>query len=301
LWLLTPWYGRPDLPMLRAHLTCLKVILASVWLGALVGPGPAFAAQGRLTGVVWPMPAPQVAHYSALLIGCTVVLWFCGLVRGREAAITVVAAAAALLATHTRTALLALVVGLIVAGASLFVGHARVRRTAAVLVLVAVTVWTVFSPIIVSWLARGQSTEDLTQLTGRTKVWAAIAERQTTLLQELFGTGLGNKSFDGLAIDSNWVATHVELGRAGVALVVAFLLALFLAAWTRPQGPRRAIAVLIVVYCVTASFTETGLGDASPYLLDLAVAASLVATPPGLVRGIRAGSHQRPREQVATS
>jgi hypothetical protein len=35
---------------------------------------------------------------------------------------------------------------------------------------------------------------------------------------------------------------------------------------------------------VVASFTETGLGDASPYLLDLAVAASLVVVPPGLVR-----------------
>ena len=145
-------------------------------------------------------------------------------------------------------------------------------------------IWTVFSPIIVSWLARGQSAEDLAQLTGRTKVWAAIAPAQTTMLQEFFGTGLGNKSFDGLAIDSNWVATHLELGRVGVALVVAFLLVIFLAAWTRPAGPRRAIAIFIVVYCVVASFTETGLGDASPYLLDLAVAASLVAVPPGLVR-----------------
>jgi O-antigen ligase len=143
----------------------------------------------------------------------------------------------------------------------------------------------VFSPLIVSWLARGQSTEDLAQLTGRTKVWAAIAARQTTALQEFFGTGLGNKSYDGLAIDSNWVATHLELGRVGVALVVAFLLVIFLAAWTRPAGPRRAIAIFIVVYCVVASFTETGLGDASPYLLDLAVAASLVAAPTRLTRG----------------
>ena len=284
LWLLTPWWGRPDLPLLRAHLLCLKVILASVWFGAAVGPGPAFAAEGRLTGVVWPIPAPQVAHYSSILLGCTVVLWFCGLVGGRGTALTVVAAGAALVATHTRTALLALTVALVLAAASLFLGSARVRRTIAVVVLGGLTVWTVFSPFIVSWLARGQSTEDLAQLTGRTKVWAAIAARQTTLLQELFGTGLGNKSFDGLAIDSNWVATHVELGRVGVAIVVAFLLVIFLVAWTRPAGPRRAIAIFIVAYCVGASFTETGLGDASPYLLDLVVAASLLAVPPGLAR-----------------
>ena len=32
-------------------------------------------------------------------------------------------------------------------------------------------------------------------------------------------------------------------------------------------------------YCLVASITETGLGDASPYLLELTVAASLLAAP----------------------
>jgi len=228
---------------------------------------------------VWPIPPPQVAHYAAVLVGCTVVLWFCGLVGGWGTVLTLVAGSLTLVATHTRTGLLALALGLVVAGASLFLGHARVRRTAAVALLVAVVTWTVFSPFIVSWLARGQSVQDLAQLTGRTKVWAEIADRQTTIMQELFGTGLSNKSFDGLAIDSNWVSTHLELGRLGVAITIAFLLVILLAAVARPAGPRRAIALLLVVYCSTASFTETGLGDASPYLLDLVVAASLVAGP----------------------
>ena len=34
-------------------------------------------------------------------------------------------------------------------------------------------------------------------------------------LLELFGTGLGNESFNGLPIDSNWVATRLELGGSG--------------------------------------------------------------------------------------
>jgi hypothetical protein len=280
LWVLSRWWGRADLPLLRAHLACLKLILASVAIGAVVAPGPAFGSDGRLGGLVWPIPPPQVAHYAAILLGCTIVLWFCGLVAGRRTAITIVAGALGLIATHTRTALLGLGLGLVVAGGSLFVGHARVRRTAAVAVLVSIIVWTVFSPLIVSWLARGQSVGDLTELTGRTKVWSEVAERETTGTQEFFGTGLGNKSFGGLPIDSNWVATHLELGRLGVALVVAFLLFLLLAAVTRPAGPRRAVALLLTVYCLTASFTETGLGDASPYLLDLVVAASLVAGPP---------------------
>jgi hypothetical protein len=293
LWLLTPWWGRPDLPLLRAHLLWLRVVLGSVWVGVVLAPGRAFETQGRLTGLVWPIPPPQVAHYAAVLIGLTVVLWFCGVVSGRVVAMTLVTAVAALVATHTRTGLLALVLGLSLAGASLFVGHARVRRATAVAVSVSVVVWLVFGPLILTWLARGQSTQDLTQLTGRTKVWAAVAQRHTTVLEELFGSGLGNKSYAGLAIDSNWVATHLELGSFGIALVVALLLVVLLAAVTRPAGPRRAVALFLVVYCLTASFTETGLGDSSPYLLDLAVAASLLATPPGRLRQPTAGTARR--------
>ena len=128
-----------------------------------------------------------------------------------------------------------------------------------------------------------------------------LEQRQTTGLQELFGTGLGNKSFNGLAIDSNWVATNLELGRVGVAVVVAFLLFLLLAALARPAGPRPAIAAFLVVFCVSASFTETGLGDASPYLLDLVVAASLVASRPVLARrASSAGARRHPPESTRT-
>jgi O-antigen ligase len=300
LWVLTPWWGRPDLPLLRAHLLCLRVILVSVWLGALVAPGVAFGFQGRLSGTIWPIVPPQVAHYAAILLGCTAVLWFSRVVSGRTMLITLVAAVATLVATHTRTGLLAVILGLIAGGASLFVGHARVRRTMAVVVLGALVTWTVFSPVIVSWLTRGQTSQDLSELTGRTKVWDAIAERRTTTVQEIFGTGLGDKSFGGLPIDSNWVATHLELGRLGVALVVAFLLAILFTALTRPAGPRRAIALFIVVYCITASYTETGMGDASPYLLDLTVAASLVAVPPRIARRPLTAEHAvRPRRDLS--
>jgi hypothetical protein len=296
LWFLTSWWGRPDLPLLRAHLLCMRVILVSVWVGAAMAPGNAFGSQGRLSGLVWPIPPPQVAHYAAVLLGCTVVLWFCGVVTGRSMVVTLVAGGAALLATHTRTALLGTVLGLVVAGASLFLRHVRVRRTTAGVGLSAIAIWTVFSPQIVSWLARGQSAQDLTQLTGRTRVWDAASQQQRTMMQELFGSGLGNKSFDGLPIDSNWVATNLELGRLGVALVIAMLLALFLAAVSRPAGPRRAIALFLVVYCLAASFTETGLGDASPYLLDLAVAASLVAGPARIARPRPAGERASARD-----
>jgi hypothetical protein len=39
------------------------------------------------------------------------------------------------------------------------------------------------------------------------------------------------------------------------------------------------VALFLVSYCLVASISETGLGDASPYLLSLVVAASLLAAP----------------------
>ena len=98
-------------------------------------------------------------------------------------------------------------------------------------------------------------------------------------LAQTFGIGLTNKSFDGLPIDNSWLATYQDQGLFGVAICAAIIISLLLLATTRPRGPSTAIAVFLVVYCTVASFTETGLGDASPYVLDLAVAASLLAAP----------------------
>lgn len=280
LWMLTSWWGRSDLVLLRAHITCLRVVLGTVLVGAVVAPGSAFSYGGRLSGALWPIPPTQVAHYAAVLLGCTIVMWFAGALRGRTALITLLAAGAALVGTHTRTALLALVIGLAVAGASLFLGHARVRRTSVLLGVIAITAATFFAPLIITWLGRGQTLEEATQLTGRTKVWSSISVLQRPTLEELFGSGLSNKSFNGLPIDSNWLAVYLDQGWFGLIIDAALLIILVLLAATHRRGVRRAIALFLVAYCLVASFTETGLGDASPYLLELAIAASLLASPP---------------------
>ncbi len=279
LWLLTPWWGRSDYALLRAHLVCLRVVLGTVLVGAIVAPGLAFSYGGRLSGALWPIPPTQVAHYSAVLLGCTIVMWFAGAMRGRTALFTLAAAGAALVGTHTRTALLALIVGLVVAGASLFLGHARVRRTSALLGVIAIAAATLFAPLIVTWLWRGQTLEEATQLTGRTKVWSSISGLQRPRLGELFGSGLSNKSFNGLPIDSNWLAVYLDQGWFGIIIDAALLIILILLAVTHQRGVRRAVGLFLVMYCLIASITETGLGDASPYLLELVVAASLLAAP----------------------
>ncbi len=281
LWLLTPWWGRPDFVLLRAHLTCLRIVLVTVLIGAAIAPGAAFSYQGRLSGALWPIPPTQVAHYAAVLLGCTVVLWFGGVIRGRTALWTLLGAGVALVGAHTRTAILAMMIGLVVAGASMFMGHARVRRASVLVGVLAVTTATVFAPLIINWLWRGQTMQEAVQLTGRTKVWSAIFGLRRPWLEELFGTGLSNKSFNGLAIDSNWLATYLDQGWFGVVVDAALLLILIVLAVTHRRGTRRAVALFLTTYCLVASISETGLGDASPYLLNLTVAASLLAAPAG--------------------
>jgi O-Antigen ligase len=281
LWLLTPWWGRRDLLLVRYHLAALSVIVGSVLLGVLIVPGRAFGA-GRLGGALWDIPPTQVAHYAAVLTGLVVVFWLCGQMPGRVTLFVVVVVGAILVLTHTRTALVGMVAGIMVAGLSLIVARERVRRLFAVAGAVAAIVIMTLSGLITTWLARGEGTQELTQLTGRTKVWGPLLAFPRDRFQELFGFGLSNSSFNGLPIDSNWISSYQEQGLFGVAVCVALLLFLLVTAYFQPRGVHRALALFLVTYCLIASFTEDGFTDATPYLLELTLAASLLV--PSLVR-----------------
>ena len=280
LWLLTPWWGRRDLALLRSHRVAMWGILGTVLVGAAIAPGKAFAFEGRLSGTIWPVPPTQVAHYAAVLFGTSTILWMCRVITGRHALVAVAAATVALLGTHTRTALLGAFIGVGLASASLFLGHARVRRVSVSTIVGLIATTAIFAPQIVNWLARGQTAEDATQLTGRTKVWSDVFAARRPTIESVFGSGLSNKSFDGLAIDSNWVASYLDQGWFGIVLQIAMLLLLLAMVATHVRGPRRAVALFLIVYVLVASITETGIGDASPYILDLVVAASLLSSRP---------------------
>jgi hypothetical protein len=278
LWLLTPWWGRQDMLLLWCHLRCLSVALGSVLLGLLIAPGHARGG-GRLSGVLWPMPATQVAQYAAVTAGLLIVLWLGRLLRGRIVLIGVTFAVAILLLTHTRTALLGLMVGVLIAGLSLFTINARVRRFfAAITAAVSIGVVTL-SSVVITWLARGESTKGLITLTGRTNFWALVLNMPRTKFQEIFGFGLSNASVNGLPIDSNWLASYMQEGLFGVVVCAMILVWLLVTAFFQPRGVRRALALFLVMYCLLASFTEDAFTDASPYLLHLAIAASLLIPP----------------------
>jgi hypothetical protein len=280
LWLLTPWWGRRDLLLVRCHLTGLSIALGSVVLGLMVSPHKARVG-GRLVGAVWPIQSTQVAHYAAVLTGLMVVLWFCGYLRGRTTALTAIAAMAILILTHTRTALFAMIAGVLVAGMSLIVAKARARQFFAITGAVSAVVVMTLSTFITTWLERGQgSTGGLQNLTGRTKVWGPLLAAPRDKFVEIFGAGLSNDSFNGAPIDSNWLASYQEQGLWGVFVCAAILVFLLVAAYFQPRGVQRALALFLITYALVASFTEVGFTNVSPYLLDLFVAASLLVPQP---------------------
>ncbi|MFJ8825916.1 O-antigen ligase domain-containing protein [Streptomyces sp. NPDC102467] len=280
LWLLSRWWDG-GLTFVRHHIRLYFAVLGSVAAGLVVSPGAALPDLygGRLVGALWPLTPPQIGQYAAVIIGLTVLLVLGRRTDRTSAAVVIVPALVLLALTHTRTATLGLLVGLALAIGSLILTSAAARRFFAWTVLIATVAAVGFSSALQAWFLRGQSQENFSNLTGRAKVWDALLAAPRTTTEQLFGMGLGDKSFGGLPIDNSWLAVYQEQGLIGTTIVAAIIIVLAGVALLRPPSLQRACAIFLISYCAIASYTEAGLGDASPYLLHLAVAASLLATP----------------------
>ncbi|MFF0063874.1 O-antigen ligase domain-containing protein [Streptomyces sp. NPDC005279] len=280
LWLLSRWWDG-SLTFVRHHIRMYFAVLGSVAAGLVISPGAAMPELygGRLVGALWPLTPPQIGQYAAVIIGLTVLLLLGRRTTRGSAAVVIVPALVLLALTHTRTATLGLLIGLVLAIGSLILSSAAARRFFARAVLCAAVAAVAFSTALQAWFLRGQSKENFSNLTGRAKVWDALLAAPRTTSEYLFGAGLGDKSFGGLPIDNSWLAVYHEQGLTGVALVAAIIIVLGGVALLRPPSLPRACAIFLISYCAIASYTEAGLGDASPYLLHLALAASLLAAP----------------------
>ncbi|MYW69742.1 O-antigen ligase domain-containing protein [Streptomyces sp. SID8379] len=280
LWLLSRWWDG-SLTFVRSHIRMYFVVLGSVAAGLVISPGAAMPEVygGRLVGALWPLTPPQIGQYAAVIIGLTVLLLLGRRTDRASAAVVIVPSLVLLLLTHTRTATLGLLIGLALAIGSLVLTSAAARRFFTWTVVCAGVGAVVFASALQKWFLRGQTQENFSNLTGRAKVWDALLAAPRSLSQQLFGTGLGDKSYGGLPIDNSWLAVYNEQGLTGVTLVAAIILVLGGVALLRPPSLQRAAAIFLISYCAIASYTEAGLGDASPYLLHLGLAASLLATP----------------------
>ncbi|MEU9244339.1 O-antigen ligase domain-containing protein [Streptomyces sp. NPDC048385] len=280
LWLLTRWWGG-GLTFVRHHIRAYFAVLGSVAAGLVVSPGAALPDLygGRLVGALWPLTPPQIGQYAAVITGLTVLLVMGRRTDRTSAAVVIVPSLVLLALTHTRTATLGLLTGLALAIGSLLLTSAAARRFFTWAVLCAVVAAVGFASALQTWFLRGQSKENFSSLTGRAKVWDALLAAPRTTSEQVLGVGLGDKSFGGLPIDNSWLAVYNEQGLIGVTLVAVIIVVLGGVALLRPPSLERACAIFLISYCAIASYTEAGLGDASPYLLHLALAASLLAAP----------------------
>ncbi|MEU8591715.1 O-antigen ligase domain-containing protein [Streptomyces sp. NPDC048664] len=283
LWLLSRWWDGGT-TFVRHHIRMYFAVLGTVAAGAVASPGAAMPDLygGRLVGALWPLTPPQIGQYAAVIIGLAVLLLLGHRTDRTSAAVVVVPSLVLLALTHTRTATLGLLVGLALAICSLVLTSAAARRFFSWTVLCCTVAAVGFASALQTWFLRGQSQENFTSLTGRAKVWDALLAAPRTTTEYLFGVGLGDKSFGGLPIDDSWLAVYNEQGMVGVVLVAAMIVVLGGVALLRPPSLSRACAIFLISYCAIASYTEAGLGDASPYLLHLTVAASLLVPAPAV-------------------
>lgn len=297
LWLLSRWWDG-SLTFVRHHIRMYFAALASVAAGLAISPGTAMPEYygGRLVGALWPLTPPQIGQYSAVIIGLTVLLLLGRRTTGAGAALVIVPALVLLALTHTRTATVGLLIGLVLAIGSLILTSAAARRFFAWTVLCATVAAVAFASALRAWFLRGQSKENFSNLTGRAKVWDALLAAPRTTSEKWFGVGLGDKSFGGLPIDNSWLAVYNEQGLVGVTIVAAIIIVLGGVALLRPPSLPRACAIFLISYVAISSYTEAGLGDASPYLLHLALAASLLVAPaPAAARSLSTPAAPRRR------
>ncbi|QEU96673.1 hypothetical protein [Streptomyces kanamyceticus] len=280
LWLLSRWWDG-SFTFVRHHIRVYFVVLGSVAAGLVMSPGAAMPELygGRLVGALWPLTPPQIGQYAAVIIGLTVLLLLGRRTDRASAAFVIVPSLVLLALTHTRTATLGLVVGLVLAIGSLVLTSSAARRFFTWTVVLATVAAVALGSLLQAWFLRGQTKENFSSLTGRAKVWDALLAAPRTTSEQLFGVGLGDKSFGGLPIDNSWLAVYNEQGLIGVVLVGTTIVVLGGVALLRPPSLQRACAIFLISYCAIASYTEAGLGDASPYLLHLALAAALLAAP----------------------
>jgi hypothetical protein len=276
LWLISPLWHNP-LALIRSHLRAFIGILAIVVVGIPASGGKSLRGdQGRLVGAIWPMPPPQVAEFCAVLVGLLVIAWMHKLLPGRSAGLISAPAFLMLLLTHTRTALAGLVLGLMLAAASATLTSRRAGNFLGAVLAVGGLGALAAGPLVMNWLQRGESAQELGNLSGRGAVWGVLLAQPRSGADRLLGTGLAEKKFGGNSIDSTWLSVYWEQGLIGLALVIGLYLVLVLGIISARPSPGRTVAVFLTVYLLMASYTEVGVGDAGTYALLAFLAAACI-------------------------
>jgi hypothetical protein len=295
--LIAPAWRRDPWVLANAHARILRTMigLALVWFAVGLGVNP----EGRLISQVPALPPPQIGQFAGVLVGISVVQLVSRAPRLPHTGLWAVCGVVALLLSKTRTPLIAGAIALAVAVLLLGLSHARARRVLAALVLAGPLLFLALMPFVQAYLRRDQSDAVFSTLTGRTSAWAKVHAFPRTGFQQLFGVGYGDKSVDGIPIDNGYLASYHEVGKVGLVVVVTILVVLAARALVEATPANRALAVFLVTFVAIASYTETGIGDMSPYVMHLVLAGAMVATPIALARPAPSAGAPEPRRSTA--
>ena len=274
---LLPVFAHDRYIPLRGHLAMMKVITVSTLLTMAVGKG--FDNEGRLITQLPALTAPGLAQWTALFCFLLVFLMLQRAIPVRSGLAWLAASSICLLLSHSRTPLVAGGAGFVAGLLAMFVSSQRARRLVSWTLFFVPVAALMFGPAVQAWFLRGQDQSQLNTLTGRTKAWAKVYAFPRDFYSRLFGVGLTDKSIEGLPIDSGYLSVYHEQGRVGVAVITLIFVVFLARILIRRPSMARAVALFLLVYVLIASYTETGIGDMSGYVLHLMLAMVMVVLP----------------------
>ncbi|TCO52055.1 hypothetical protein EV646_1011052 [Kribbella antiqua] len=274
--------------LIRAHLWAHLLLASTVVASLAYAPSQAWrplrslGAGYRLQGVIIPMLPPRVGEVGAILLGLALIGFLCRKLALLPAAGLVGLGVVLIAASRTRTSAAAIAFGLVLAlilTRKTWFGRFFSLAVPALIGLAFLTIGSLHT-----WLLRGQGTQQISSLSGRTTSWHAVIDEKVSLQTAIIGHGLGNKrvllrrgegDIDVMAIDNSWLGLYWETGLAAVTIVAIALIVAWIAVLRAPTPYVRACGALLLGYVTAASLNESGLSDLSSMTLHLLVAAAV--------------------------
>ena len=274
--------------LIRAHLWAHLLLAATVVLSVGYAPSQAwrplrtFGSGFRLQGVIIPMLPPRVGEVGAILLGLAILALLARKIAVLPAGAFIGLGLVLITLSRTRTAAAAIGFGLFLAllltrktwsGRFLALGAPALASLAFMIV-----------PTLHTWLLRGQGTQQISSLSGRTTSWRAVVDEDVSLQTAIIGHGLGNKrvllrrgegDIDVMAIDNSWLGLYWETGLLAVTVVAIAMIVAWVSVLRAPTPYVKACGALLLGYVTAASLNESGLSDLSSMTLHLLVAAAI--------------------------
>lgn len=261
-------------------LQSVMIAMAVVGLGAALTGMPDFlSGGGRLGSSIPPLSPNAISMLTGLpAIGC-----FHELVKGRGNKwmfVALLALSAVLVATGSRTALLAFGISLLA-----IVLHLRqVKPPVAAALIASVPIilsFIMFSPILQKVTERESQGSDAT-LNSRTIAWSAVLEWPMESWEKWIGQGLSVKTvpvvgqyWDSQVLDSSWISSLAQSGIIGTVLLAA--LCIFALVCSLRSKKLRSLTTPILLFIFIRSFLENGLTESSPAFMMFLLIILLVA------------------------